>query len=142
MMGKKKNKRDKSKNRLREEIKNLVSGLYYTSETDSEIFPFVGEKAEAVTGEILLMQTKCKADIEVEERDFEEFFSRLIEIEDWFGDEEMEAAQKFRALKELLQKNLRDLKVFKIGTIELDIYAVGLDSENILTGIKTQAVET
>ncbi len=40
------------------------------------------------------------------------------------------------------EKNLRNLKVFKVGKIQLDIYVVGLDAENRLLGIKTKAVET
>ena len=127
---------------LAKEIKKIVSGLYYISETDSEIFPFVGEKAEAVTKEIVLRQTKHRTDSKIEERSFENFFSRLTKIEDWFGDEEMETVRKFQSLKKLLQDNLRDFKVFKIGTIDLDVYVLGLDSENVLMGIKTKAVET
>lgn len=142
MAERKKIKEIKTGDALAKEIESLVSGLSYLSETDSEIFPFVGDKSEAVTKETVLTQTKNPNDSAVEERNFEEFFARLTKIEDWFGEEETEAAQKFLALKKLLQKNLRDLKVFKIGTIELDIYAVGLDSENVLIGIKTKAVET
>ena len=37
---------------------------------------------------------------------------------------------------------MKDLKVFKVGQIELDIYVVGLDSQGVLTGITTKAVET
>ena len=142
MAEKKKIEDKKSGKELEKEIERIVSGLYYISETDSEIFPFVGDKAEDVTREIILSQTKCADGFEIEERNFAEFFAPLTKIQDWFGDEEIEAARKFRSLKELLQKNLRDLKVFKIGTIELDVYAVGLDSENVLMGIKTKAVET
>jgi len=45
-------------------------------------------------------------------------------------------------LKILLEKKLKELKVFKIGKIQLDIYVVGLDAESNLTGIQTKAVET
>ncbi len=40
------------------------------------------------------------------------------------------------------EKNLRDLKVFKIGKIQIDVYVVGLDAEDNLLGIETKAVET
>lgn len=142
MVKRKKIKKSNTGGDLAAEIKGLVSGLYYLSETDSEIFLFAGGKAEAVTREIILSQTKSANDLPVEEREFEEFFSRLTKIEDWFGDEEKETAEKFMALKELLKKKLKKLKVFKIGSIELDIYVVGLDSEGFLTGINTKAVET
>lgn len=135
-------KTEENKNDLSSKIKSIVKGLYYISETDAEITPFVGEKAETLTAKEILKQTNKTADTAVEERDFNEFFARLTKIQDWFGDEEKETAEKFAELEELLEKNLHDLKVFKIGTIQLDVYAVGLDDENNLMGIKTEAVET
>ena len=134
--------KDSVENPLKEKIKKACEGLYYISETDAEISPFVGSRAEAVTEEEILNQMKSKPDAPVEERNFDELFARLTEIQDWFGDEENRTAQKFADLRDLLKSNLRDLKVFKIGKIELDVYVVGLDVENRLTGIKTKAVET
>jgi hypothetical protein len=128
--------------KLSEQIKKASEGLYYISETDAEISPFAGTRADAVTKENLLSQTANKPDAPIEERDFEGFFTRLTKIQDWFGDEEKHAAERFARLKELLEKNLKDLKVFKVGRIEIDVYVVGLDSENKLMGIKTKAVET
>ena len=127
---------------LADRIKKTIRGLYYTSETDAEITPFVGEKAEDVTAAVLLMQAKLPPDSPVEERDFNEFFSYLTGIQDWFGDEERKTARKFSDLRDLLQKELTDLKVFKVGKIELDVYVVGLDTQSVLTGIQTKAVET
>jgi Nuclease A inhibitor-like protein len=124
------------------QIEKIARGLYYISETDAEISPFRGTKAVGVTKEILLSQTGNAPDAPVEERNFEDFFKRLTKIEDWFGDEENKSAAKFRKLKELLERNLKDLKVFKVGRIEIDIYVVGLDKEGNLAGIKTKAVET
>ena len=112
------------------------------SETDAEILPFTGVKADAVTKENLLNQMGKPSDSPVEERDFTEFFTRLTAIKDWYGDEEKATAAKFAALKDLLENNLKDLKVFKIGKIQLDIYAIGLDANGNLTGIQTKAVET
>lgn len=51
-------------------------------------------------------------------------------------------AKKFLELQTLLEENLHDLKVFKLGRIRLDIYAVGIDRNGNPLGIKTQAVET
>lgn len=131
-----------AKNKLFEQIKQISEGLYYISETDAEIKPFAGEKAEAVSKEEILRQTGKEKDTSIEERDFTEFFAYLTEIQDWFGDEEKETAERFGKLKDLLEKNLKDLKVFKVGEIELDIYIVGLNEENRLMGVQTKAVET
>jgi hypothetical protein len=127
-------------NSFSEQIKTIVKDLYYISETDSEVFPFVGETATNVSADELLRQLG-RID-SVEERVFEDFYKRLTEIQEWFGDEETATANKFSELKELLMKNLKDLKVFKVGKIQVDIYIVGLNSESILAGVWTKAVET
>ena len=137
---KNKTKKNDKPETLAERIKKACEGLFYISETDAEILPFIGEQAEAVNAETILKQ--IKSDAAVEERDFEYFFKRLTELQEWFGEEETGNANKFANLKDLLQKNLKDIKVFKVGRIELDVYAVGLDANNILTGIQTKAVET
>ncbi len=137
-----KQKTDFCDDNLAEQVKIAVRGLYYISETDALIQPFVGKQARAVSKQEILSQTKKEADSTIEEKDFAGFFARLTEIQEWFGDEEKQIAQKFVQLKELLEKHLRDLKVFRIGEIQLDIYVVGLDAENNLLGIETKAVET
>lgn len=134
--------KDWGEEELKRQIKKASEGLYYISETDAEILPFFGKQSQAVTKEEILRQTESETNAEVEERNFGEFFVRLTEIQDWFGDEEKATAQKFGELKDLLERNLRDLKVFKIGKVQLDVYAVGLDAESNLLGIKTKAVET
>ncbi len=130
------------KDSLAKQIQETTADLYYISETDALILPFVGQPAQSVSREAILEQTENAPDSPVEERTFTEFFARLIEIQDWFGDEEIKTAENFLLLKKLLENNLRDLKVYKIGKVQIDIYVVGLDAKNILTGIKTKAIET
>ena len=136
-------KEDKSDREiLSEHLKNASEGLYYISETDAELIPFIGEVAKDVSKEEMMRQTKTSSENPIEEIDFAKMFERLTNIQDWFGDEEKATAAKFAALKNILEKNLKGLKVFKIGKIELDIYFVGLNEQSILAGIKTKAVET
>jgi len=134
--------KDSGEDELKKQLKKVSEGLFFISETDAEILPFFGRQAQAVTKEEILKQSENAANTPLEERDFAGFFKRLTEIQDWFGDEEKATAQKFAELRDLLQRNLRDLKVFKIGKIQIDVYVVGLDAENNLLGIKTKAVET
>ena len=67
-------------------------------------------------------------------------FSRCLTAE---HDQRHENIQKkFLELQKLLEENLRDLKVYKIGRICLAIYVVGIDRDGTLSGVKTEAVET
>lgn len=136
------NEKDSAANIFFKRLKDASEGLYYISETDAGITPFIGQTAQSVTKEEIMRQTKTSVDQPIEERDFAGVFERLTIFQDWFGEEEKTTADKFAALKELLEKNLKDLKVFRIGRIELDIYFVGLDSNGVLMGVKTKAVET
>lgn len=135
-------KKAANKNGLIEKIKKITENLYYISETDAEIYPFVGNKVETITDKEILKENNSSTEPPVEERDFTGFFDNLTKMQDWFGDEEKAAAGKFIELKELLESNLKCLKVYKIGKIQLDVYIVGLDCENNIVGIKTKAVET
>ncbi len=123
-------------------IKEAAEGLSYISETDAPISAFVGKPAEALTKDEVLNQTKNSATSQIEEKDVGGFFSRLTEMQDWFGDEEKANAEKFAALQKILVNNLRDLNVFRIGKTQIKIYVLGLDENNMLLGIKTEAVET
>ena len=138
---KKVNKKEKNTHLL-EEIKKASKDLYYISETDAEITAFDGGKSEHLSIEIILERTKSAKESKVEERDFDEFFERLTKIQDWFEEEETENANRFAYLRDLLKSNLRDLKIYKVGEVQVKIYAAGLDAEDDLFGIETEAVET
>ena len=133
---------NKNDDGLFREIEAACKGLIYISETDAPVLPFSGPATAEPTGEIILQQTGANADESIEEVAFDAFFGRLTEIKDWFGEPQKARAAKFLELQKLLEENLRDRKVFRIGTIRIDIFAVGIDKDGSLTGITTRAVET
>ena len=135
-------KNDKNDSELFHKIEQACDGLIYISETDSAVQPFFGQPTDTVNGEIILQQAGLSAEASIEERNFDEFFARLTTIKDWYGEAETARAKKFLELKTLLEENLSGLKVFRTGTIRLDIFAVGIDKDGNLIGVTTKAVET
>lgn len=123
-------------------IEQTCEGLIYISETDAPVIAFPGQPADVVTANVILKQTGSPSDSPIEERDFAEFFGRLTAIRDWYGEAEKARAKKFLELQNLLEEDLRELKVFRVGAIRLDIFAVGIDKDGILAGVTTTAVET
>ncbi len=123
-------------------LREVVSELIYISETDAAVIPFFGTKANVNSAAEILRQTKRKDTTEVEERDFSEFFERLTTIKDWFRKEDEDRARGFLELRKLLENNLTEIKVYKLGRIAIDIYVVGIDSRGFLAGVRTKAVET
>ncbi|CAN5570484.1 nuclease A inhibitor family protein [soil metagenome] len=121
------------------EIEAACEGLNFMSETDAPVLPFVGHTA---AGEPILLQPGACAEEPMEEAAFDAFFGRLTQIKDYYGEPEKAMAQKFLELKRLLEENLSDLKVFRIGRTAIDIYAVGVGKDGRVMGVATKAVET
>ena len=119
--------------KLLAEIRKSTAGLAYISETDAPVEPY---SASSVEFQKLTDETRPK------EMSSREFFARLTAERDWYGEREKETARQFALLEKLLEQNLRDLKVFKFGRIQIDIYVAGFDDDDTLMGIKTKAVET
>ena len=123
-------------------IETACEGLIYISETDAPVLPFAGSAATEVTGEVILQQTEAKADEPIEEVSITEFFGRLTAVKDWFGEAERARAIKFLDLHKLIEENLCNGKVFRIGAIRVQIFVVGINAEGRLMGVSTEAVET
>ncbi len=123
-------------------LNDLTKNLFYISETDAEIIPFTFRQAACVTAAEVLFQSGHDANDPVETIAPDTFFSRLMATKDWFGPREKERAARFAALKTELEKELKDIKVFRVGKVQIEIFVVGLDGEGRLAGVKTKAVET
>jgi len=126
--------------KLLAEIEKSTVGLIYISETDADIEPYFGGHVQTVEVSHFTSNEHRKGKHET--LDPQDFFERLTKEKDWFGPREKDRAGRFASLEKLLEENLRDLTVFKIGHIRIDIYVVGIDADGNLAGIKTRAVET
>jgi hypothetical protein len=126
--------------KLLAEIEKSTAGLTYISETDAAIEPYAGGHVESVDVDHFIPNKTGESKHETLSP--EVFFERLTAERDWYGPKEKEIARRFAELEKLLNENLKDLTVFRIGRIQFYIYVVGLDAENSLIGIKTKAVET
>lgn len=172
---------------LVEQLTEASKDLFYMSESDYPLEPFIWKREEQITEEIrheenssneetaeikveesveedvattnavtalpsstvidptandVLKNTNYEAGIKIEETTLEKFFYRPTKIEDWFEDEETKTAQKFSDLQKLMESNLQNIKVFRVGEISIDVYIVGVDADGNFAGLKTTVIET
>ena len=120
-------------------IENECIGLIYVSEIDAAVKPFAGPVTDVIVPELIMGSS---GNTNVEEGNFEELCKRLATVREWHNEVQKERAKKFQKLFQLLQENLRQIKVYRIGRTRLDIYVLGLDESNRAVGVQTQAVET
>ncbi len=133
--------KDKSADRFQRELSAACRPLTFISETDAEVIPFTAEKP--VSGSLgSYLEALHIESTEIEERGFDKFFDRLTSEKDWHGPTEKKRAMQFAKLRDVLQKNLDDIRVIRVGKIRLDIYIAGKDESGRLAGVKTKAIET
>jgi hypothetical protein len=129
---------------LKEQINFLTADLLYPSESDEKIVYFEMELSTA--GNLSLanfrMFNGIPPEVTIQEIDFEKFFAPLIKIEDWFGDDEKKWAEDSLKLKQLLSDKLKEIKIFKVGEIQIDVYLFGKAEKCKWTGLKTKIIET
>lgn len=131
---------------LRTLLTEAAEDLYYPSESDEPFeyveltFPPEAEPlSERSVGEFLGRKPFNQA----EEISLEEFFEPVTTVEDWYEAEDQQVIDQYFRLKDLLQSNLTDVRVFRVGQVEIDVYVIGkTDVEGQYVGVKTKVTET
>lgn len=136
-----KEKRTRSKT-FQTELERACGGLNYISETDSGVTPVFGAASRSASTPDLLGAIGVSDLEDVRETDFAEFFSRLTAERDWFDAEQRKNAKRFGTLKRLLDEELNDLKVFRVGRLRVSIFVLGRGRDATVAGVKMDAIET
>jgi hypothetical protein len=120
-------------------LKKATRDLLYPSESDEpfRVFHWKG-RHDPLTSEELLKITKQDPDTPVEEISLDDFFSELTEEQ---GLDE-EDARKFQNLRKVIEEQLTDVRVFRVGEVKIDVSIVGKTKDGDWAGVKTSSVET
>ncbi len=127
---------------LKTQLKKTMRGLQYPSETDARLQVFVWREEAPFTPEALLASAGLDPATPVETTDLETFMQPVTTPHDWDGPVEQKQERRFTALRTLLEANLSDIKVYRVGKINIDVYVVGKTTDGTYAGIKTEVVET
>jgi hypothetical protein len=129
---------------IKEQIDLLTADLMYPSESDEKIEYFEMEFStnQKLSLADFRMYNGIRPELTIEEISFDDFFKPLIKMEDWFGEEEKKWAEDSLSLKNLLVEKAKDFQVFKIGSLEIDVYLLGKAEECKWVGLKTKVIET
>lgn len=128
----------------RKQVESELSGLLFRSESDYplEFISWQRKPDTAVDDNFVREQLRAGQDANVEEADAEELLDNCCKIEPWFVEEELAVAQGFQRLRQLLNQHLKNLRLFRVGNIEVTVVLVGEDEQGNLIGFKTTSIET
>ena len=120
----------------------LVAGLLFVSESDAPLHVVRLGSLSALDESALLRALGKSEDSRITRQPLGALFDRTVIDQPWHGPAERVAVERYRALLRFLRAELDDACVFRIGQIEVEVYALGKTSEGEWLGVATTLVET
>jgi hypothetical protein len=122
-------------------IEEATRGLLFPSESDRPLVPYRFGPEEP-TPEAVLRARGLPPETPVEEVSVASFFEGVTQAPEGAAAEEDATAERFRALVALLERELSELRVLRVGKIEIDALVLGRHASGEWIGLSTQLVET
>lgn len=78
----------------------------------------------------------------IEERTLDEFFEGATRVLPEYGAEELAVVERYRALVQLIRRELCHVKVFRYGVVEIHAYVTGVTRQGDWVALATTQIET
>jgi len=122
-------------------FEEAARGLLFPSESDRPLLPYRFGPEEP-TPEAVLRARGLPAGTPVEEVSLASFFEGVTQAPEGAAAEEDATAERFRALVALLERELTELRVLRVGKVDIDALVLGRHPSGEWIGLSTQLVET
>jgi hypothetical protein len=121
-----------------------ATGLLFMSESDYPLEPFGLEAPDPLTppAQLLLKHLGLPASTPVQEQKLDYFLRNHTRQHPAYAAEEKETARRFQHLRAVLEQELKEIKVYRLGEVRVQAFILGRDNEGHLSGLKTTLVET
>lgn len=118
-----------------------VEGLLMPSETDAPFAPIVWG-ADAPTPDALRAHSGRPDGAPVEVGEAAALLAGLARAEPWHTPEQRVRSARFADLQILLATHLADLRLYRVGAVEIALYLIGRDASGTYIGLRTLIVRT
>jgi Nuclease A inhibitor-like protein len=122
-------------------LKQATTDLLWSSESD---YPFEVVSWEPGTelNPTDLFSNIYDTELAIESITLLDLFEPVLTIEDWYEQAELDLVDRYTNLLDLINTNLTEVEVFRVGEVEIDIYIIGKTPTGNIIGLKTRSVET
>ncbi len=125
-------------------LKEASRGLLYQSESDYpfDVLVISLDTNMPLTAETLPALLNISSSATIEQTDLESFLRPMSHPHDPHDKVLQQEAPKYRQLEKVLQSELHNTQVFRVGEIKIDVYILGYTKEGNLAGLHTTVIET
>ncbi|MEM9136144.1 MAG: nuclease A inhibitor family protein [Cyanobacteria bacterium P01_F01_bin.42] len=129
---------------LQRQLQEAIANLWWPSETDApfELNHWPEAFKTGFSSQALLALTGHNNEGSCNETSVQTLFQQVTQEQDWHGDEETAEVQRFQQLKDLILDAFSEVRVVKVGQVNIDIYIIGRTQANGWLVLSTKAVET
>lgn len=120
-------------------IEEAASGLLFLSESE---YPFTIFQLEEGNVESRLRELSGKPDAKMETVTAEYFFRNMVKVYPGYSKEQTETARRFAELQNRIHEILTSPAVYRIGSVQVDVFITGKLSDGRYGGLRTMVVET
>lgn len=145
--------------KMRSDLEKAAEGLTHTSESDYPYLFFtlpIWDQSELnIDGflralgvsQAFVDEVSLPVDKLIQESKLENFLPSIDDLADRSGTdtkdpEVLDLSKRFRKLEAVLRKHLGDVKVFRVGQVEISCFIVGRDKSGNFAGLVTTSIET
>lgn len=122
-------------------LEEAAQDLLFPSESDHPLRPARWD-ADASSPAALLTAEGLAADTAVEVTTVGDLFAPVLDPPAEAGEAAQAEAARYRRLVDLLERHLTDLRVYRVGRVDIDVHVVGRHPSGAWLGLKTKVVET
>ncbi|MBC3541404.1 nuclease A inhibitor family protein, partial [Rufibacter sp. H-1] len=119
-----------------DQLQMAASGLWVISETDAalEIVDLGKVEQAGFSTNNLLQVLSLPPDTAIETQEVTYFFRNMTKAREGASEEKIQEAKRFQELVELLSRQLKDVKAYRIGQTRIDAYLLGWTNDDQLIG--------
>jgi hypothetical protein len=123
-----------------ETLTQASQGLLMPSESEYPFEVFLWKDVELSLEKILEL-TNYPPETSIEQVELDYFFRNVAIEKDWHDEIQRKNVTKFQNLIQVIKGNLAEIRVYRIGTIEVNVYIVGKTKDGV-AGLATKVIET
>jgi hypothetical protein len=125
-----------------ERLATLASGLLFISESDHPLQVVRLSAASESELPSVVRAATARSDVSVQCVPLLAFFERATRVQPYHTAEDRAVVERYQTLVRFLSSELADARVYRVGEIEVDVYAIGRSLEGEWLGVATKVIET